>query len=102
MELYNFDKEFANLTLAEAVFQALGAASMCWEHVDKAGVFQSERAKAIGDALLNKIALDTLLVEEKKSNTTCPHTGMPVDICLCMIHDPDGAHFRATRPGMQK
>lgn len=27
----------------------------------------------------------------------CPHTGTPVDECLCMIHDPDGAHFRATR-----
>ena len=30
----------------------------------------------------------------------CPHTGQPVDVCLCMVHDPEGAHFRATRPGM--
>lgn len=44
--------EFAPLTLEEAVYQAIGAASMCWEDVAKAGVFDSDRAKAIGDALL--------------------------------------------------
>lgn len=27
----------------------------------------------------------------------CPDTGMPVESCLCMTHDPDGAHFRTTR-----
>jgi hypothetical protein len=48
--------EFAPLTLEEAVYQAIGAASMCWEDVAKAGVFDSDRAKAIGDALLAKVA----------------------------------------------
>lgn len=27
----------------------------------------------------------------------CEHTGQSVDRCLCMVHDPDGAHFQATR-----
>lgn len=47
--------EFAPLTLEEAVYQAIGAASVCWEDVAKAGVFDSDRAKAIGDALLTRV-----------------------------------------------
>lgn len=35
-----------------AVFQALGSASMCWEKVDKAGVFDSAKVKEIGDGLV--------------------------------------------------
>lgn len=42
-------------TVADAVFQALGAASMCWEHPYNGGVFDSTRAKAIGDALIRKL-----------------------------------------------
>ena len=42
-------------TLEEAVFQALGAASVCWENIDKAGVFKSERARDIGMELLEWI-----------------------------------------------
>jgi hypothetical protein len=42
--------------LASAVFQALGAASVCWEFPEKAGIFDSTRAKAIGDGLLAWIA----------------------------------------------
>jgi hypothetical protein len=38
--------------LAQAVFQALGAASMCWDDIHSAGVFRSDVAKAIGDGLL--------------------------------------------------
>jgi hypothetical protein len=38
--------------LTTAVFQAIGSASMCWEHVDRAGVFHSERAKWVGDGLM--------------------------------------------------
>lgn len=37
----------------EAVFEALGAASACWEHVDRAGVFDSERANLIGEELMS-------------------------------------------------
>jgi hypothetical protein len=43
------------VTLEEAVFQALGAASMCWSETPK-GTFDSTRAKEIGDALLEVIA----------------------------------------------
>lgn len=40
------------LSLSSAVFQALGGASTCWEAIEHAGVFDSTRAKEIGDALL--------------------------------------------------
>lgn len=35
-----------------AIFEALGAASMCWETPEGAGVFDSSRAAAIGDELI--------------------------------------------------
>jgi hypothetical protein len=41
-----------SLPLESAVGQAVGAASMCWEHVDRAGVFDDQRARAVADALL--------------------------------------------------
>lgn len=53
---FEFDREEdGSLPLATAVFQALGAASMCWEDVMLAGIFDSTRAKEIGDALLERI-----------------------------------------------
>lgn len=30
--------------------------------------------------------------------TMCPHTGQSEEACICMIHDPDGAHYRARLP----
>lgn len=42
-------------SLEEAVFQALGAASACWDNLEGAGVFQAERAHAIGVELLERI-----------------------------------------------
>lgn len=42
-------------TLNELVFQALGAASMCWETPEGAGVFDSTRAKAIGDEVVARL-----------------------------------------------
>lgn len=41
-------------TLEEAVFQALGAASVCWEGVPS-GIFESDKCKAIGDELMDRI-----------------------------------------------
>jgi hypothetical protein len=38
--------------LSEVVFQALGAASACWENLSRAGIFESDRAKQIGDDLI--------------------------------------------------
>lgn len=36
----------------QAVFLALGAASACWDNLRGAGVFESTRAKQIGDQLM--------------------------------------------------
>jgi hypothetical protein len=40
-----------SLPVESAVFQALGAASMCWSETPK-GIFDSTRVKEIGDKLL--------------------------------------------------
>lgn len=37
----------------EALFEALGAVSVCWEHPELAGVFDSTRARQIGDELMD-------------------------------------------------
>lgn len=39
----------------EAIFQALGAASVCWENIEQAGIFESTRAKLIGDELIERL-----------------------------------------------
>ena len=38
--------------LARKVFEALGAASSCWGNLEGAGVFDSTRAREIGDELM--------------------------------------------------
>lgn len=38
--------------IATVIFQALGAASVCWDDMTNAGVFHSEEAKAIGDSVV--------------------------------------------------
>jgi len=48
--LHELDGE--KLTLEGAVYQALGAASVCWEHPGAAGTFDPEQAREIGDVLL--------------------------------------------------
>jgi hypothetical protein len=40
-------REEDGLKLEEVLGQALGAASMCWDHPDRAGIFNSRRAKEI-------------------------------------------------------
>ncbi len=50
--LFEFQPEHdGSLSSESAIFQALGAASMCWSETPK-GVFDSTRAKAIGEALV--------------------------------------------------
>jgi hypothetical protein len=49
------DAEGNRLSLEEAVMQALGRASACWEKLDHAGIFESDKCKAVGDALLEFI-----------------------------------------------
>lgn len=38
--------------IESAVFEAIGAASVCWESMEGTGVFDSTRAKKIGDELV--------------------------------------------------
>lgn len=38
-----------------AMFIAFGAISVCWEHPEKAGVFQSDRAVLIGEELMDHL-----------------------------------------------
>lgn len=56
---FHFDvregQSVADLSLEEAVFQALGAASVCWETPEGAGVFDSSRCRAIGDRLVTHV-----------------------------------------------
>ena len=44
-----------NEELKEAIFMALGAASMCWDPLPSNQVFESTRAKDIGDKLVEKL-----------------------------------------------
>jgi hypothetical protein len=46
--------------IPEAIGVALGAASVCWSEIDKAGVFDSSRAKEIGDELLDFLRYKTV------------------------------------------
>lgn len=41
----------------EAVMQAIGAASVCWENPAGAGVYKAERAEAIGGELLDLLRM---------------------------------------------
>ena len=41
--------------LSRLIFEALGAASMCWESPQSAGQFESYRATDIGNKLMNDI-----------------------------------------------
>lgn len=49
-------KEVGRKEISEAVYMALGAASVCWEPMDCTGTFQSERAAQIGEELLGLIS----------------------------------------------
>lgn len=52
------DHDQEEMNLRSAVFQALGAASACWDNLTGAGVFESDRACAIGERLLEFIEQD--------------------------------------------
>ena len=63
MSKYEFSRDFdGQLTLASAVFQALGSASVCWEKPEGAGVFDSTRAREVGDALVELLGGDRVLI----------------------------------------
>ena len=39
----------------ELIMAAIGEVSMCWSEIDKAGIFDSEKARKIGERLLKDI-----------------------------------------------
>ncbi len=49
--------------LSEVIGQAVGAASMCWENVRDAGIFQSERASLIVQEVIDWIEANYELKE---------------------------------------
>lgn len=51
------DMQFETKDLETCIYEAIGAASVCWESMEGTGVFQDVRAKAIGDQLLARIRL---------------------------------------------
>lgn len=42
-------------SLKEAVYQAVGAASVCWDDMEHAGVFQEQQATEVAEDLLSWI-----------------------------------------------
>jgi len=55
-------------TLESNIFQALGAASMCWQYPGGGGIFDSTRAKAIGELLTAYINRhDEIMVQDADS-----------------------------------
>lgn len=54
---------YAESQLREKIYQAVGAASACWENLEGAGVFESNRAKKVGDDLVEDVLRITRLGE---------------------------------------
>lgn len=69
-------------TLEELVFQALGAASMCWENPAGAGVFESDRAKEIGDELLARLREREAVAAWHAAEGHC-RSGLAEGCCIC-------------------
>ena len=62
--------------LAESVFQALGEVSVCWSGYPSLGVFDSTRARQIGDELMAKLSRFSLLEPaEVEWEYGCRYTG---------------------------
>lgn len=64
--------------LNAAVFEALGAASACWEGGTGTAVFESERCADVGRGLLTKLGIPIAPNYRKRDGSTCDGTG-----CTC-------------------
>lgn len=51
-------------TIEAAVYQALGAASVCWDSMEGTGVFHSDEAKAIAEELLARIRAESVVAHD--------------------------------------
>lgn len=65
------------LTLSEIVGQALGAASMCWDSMERTGEFQSMRAKRIYEALISEIEREIRLTSDRRVDAVNRNTSQP-------------------------
>jgi len=54
--------------LMELINRTVGAASMCWDHVERAGIFDSTRAKQIADSLAKELSDRYTLVRKETNN----------------------------------
>lgn len=61
-------------SLVSVVYQAVGAASVCWENMSGTGVFDDVRAREVAEDLLEKISVFTGLGE--------PHLGLATNAQL--------------------
>lgn len=46
-----------------AIYQAIGAGSVCWTKMHRQGIFESERACAVAEALIRRLADFGLLID---------------------------------------
>jgi hypothetical protein len=76
------------LTLEAAVYQAIGAASVCWEHIGKAGTFNDDWAREIGEALLEFVRGR---VTELLADGTPVFVGTPDELRHALYEDPPPA-----------
>ena len=87
-QIINFDTEADSIE--QAVFLALGAASTCWESMEGTGEFQSDRAKAIGQDLVQYIRMNTLpMPHVGEERIICPGCGQNAAIPLNFAMHPD-------------
>lgn len=75
---WDFTRPAAELSVPEAVFEALGAASTCT--IPPAGRFDSERALAIGERLLGFLASRGLDVAVTNRPAADDHDRPPADV----------------------
>lgn len=73
----------------QAILLAIGAASMCWEHVDRAGVFQSQDASAIADVLYAHLYSTTAGSATAISSAVAAATANPGRTVIVSEHGPE-------------
>ena len=59
---FQANSDGTELTIEQAVYQAIGAASVCWESMAGTGVFQDDQARDIAVSLLS-------LIEDRTART---------------------------------
>lgn len=73
-----------NESLKEKIFQSIGEASMCWSETPR-GIFNSTKAKEIGEDLVNAIEVNKFVKGEEVLKIL---EGLPHDIVLPSYYNP--------------